>query len=271
MVSLSISGSSAASQQITQKSEALQKSSQRIASGSRLARPEEDAAGVAVSANLSALISRLEASSEGLQNLSSFAQTSDGYLSTVQQQLTRMSELAQRATDGTLSTIDRGAYDLEFQQLKEQIGTITQNASFNENFVFQNGVVSTGLENGATVSFKTSNTGSPASLGISALQIDSASNAQSSIVSLTQSIQTLSTRRAEVGADLSQIYFNLQNTRRSSSNTTESRGRIVDLDLAEETTRLSAQSILQKVSISILAQSNRHESGEFSPTLMAVF
>ena len=253
----SIDASLSASRQVVQQAEALQKSYKRIASGSRLAQPEEDAAGVAVSANLSALIARLEASSEGLQNLSSFAQTTDGYLSTVQQQLTRMSELAQRATDGTLSEVDRGAYNIEFQQLKNEIGTISQNASFNGTPVFQNGNVSTGLENGTTVSFKTLTTGSPASLGISALQIDTASNAQSSIVSLTQSLQTLSTRRAEVGADLSQIYFNLQNTRLSTTNTTESRGRISDLDVAEETTRLSRHSILQKASLSILAQSNK--------------
>ncbi|MES2307954.1 MAG: flagellin [Verrucomicrobiota bacterium] len=245
------------SRMVAQQTESLQKIFKRLASGSRLANPEDDAAGVSVNASLVARLSQLQASTDNLQNVSSFAQTTDGYLSTVQQQLSRMSELAQRSTDGTLSSSDLAANNVEFQDLKNQIATVTQDASFDGTPIFQNGSISTALDNGSTASFQTSTTGSPASLGISGLSVDTSSNAQTAITSLTQAVQTLSSRRAEVGADISQINFHIQNTATSTVNTADAQSRVSDLDVAEETTRLSMNSILQQASISTLAQSNQ--------------
>jgi flagellin len=256
MATLSMNASAPTSRQVTRQTESLDPSFKRLASGSRLANPEDDAAGVSLNASLAARITQLQASTQNLQTVSSFAQTTDGYLNTVQQQLTRMSELAQRSTDGTLSAADRGAYDIEFQQLKNQISTVTQNASFDGTPIFQNGSISTSLENGSTASFQTSSTGTPASLGISGSSVDTTNNAQAAIRSISQAVQTLSARRAEVGADLSQIQFHIQNSATSTINTEAAQSRVSDLNVAEETTRLSANSILQKASVSVLAQSN---------------
>ena len=72
----------------------LTRSIKRLASGNRLASPEDDAAGVAVSAKLDSSIRKRTAAVDGVQNLVSMAQTADGYLKAIQDQLTRMSELA---------------------------------------------------------------------------------------------------------------------------------------------------------------------------------
>lgn len=259
MPTLTSNSSIGASTSLNKLTESNQNSFRKLSSGSRLAIPSDDAAGVSVSANLSAALSRLQASSEGLQNVASFAQTTDGFLNTIQQQTTRLSELAQRATDGTLTADQRALYDLEFQQIKNQIGSISQNASFNGTPVFQNGSISTAVEGGSTVNFQTSTTGSPASLGISGLSIDTSANAQNAITSLNSAIQTLSTRRAQVGADLSGINFQIQNSRISSVNTAAANGRIRDLNIAEETTRLSQNSIQQNFATALLSQSNRSQ------------
>lgn len=256
MATLTPLQSSRTSNALSSTSESVQKSFQRIGSGSRLSIPQDDAAGVSVSANLQAALSRLQASSEGLQNVASFAQTADGFLNSLQQQTTRLSELAQRATDGTLTAEQRSLYDLEFQQIKNQIDTTTQNASFNGTPIFQNGSISTFVEGGSTVNFTTSTTGNLASLGIGASNLSTVANAQSAITSLNSALQTLSTRRAEVGADLSGIHFSLQNSRLSSMNTEISNSRIRDLNIAEETASLSQNKIQNQFSLSLLAQSN---------------
>ncbi len=109
----------------------LTKSIQKLASGSRLADPSDDAAGVAVSGNLTARIARLTAASQGAQDVVSAAQTTDGFLSSIQNILTRMSELAQEATNGSFSSSDRANYQTEFSTLQTQIDSIASNATFN--------------------------------------------------------------------------------------------------------------------------------------------
>src|SRR4051812_44726126 len=93
-------GAVSASFYLTQNNDALATSIRRLASGSRLAIASDDAAGVAVSGKLDARVKRLGAAAEGAANVISFAQTVDGFLKTIQDQLNRMSELAQRASNG---------------------------------------------------------------------------------------------------------------------------------------------------------------------------
>ncbi len=257
-------GASQAASAFTINTENQTRSFKKLSSGSRLANPSEDAAGVSVSANLKALLSRLTASSEGSQNVVSFAQTTDGFLNTVQQQVGRMSELAQRATDGTLDASSRAAYNIEFQGLKSQIDSITSNASFNGTPVFANGSVSTANADGTTQSFTTSNVGSTASLGIQNSAIDTQANAQAAIGSLNTAIQTLGGRRAEVGADISKFQFAIQNTQTQNLNVAEANSRIEDLDVAAESANLSRLNILGKASLSVLAQANTSQQSTLS-------
>jgi len=98
---------------LNQNTSALNSSIQELASGSRIADPANDAAGVAVSGQMTAAIAQLGAATQGAQDVISFAQTTDGFLSTIQQQLTRMSELAQEATNGAFGSADRANYSTD--------------------------------------------------------------------------------------------------------------------------------------------------------------
>ena len=124
---------------LTLNNESLNKSIRRLSSGSRLADPVEDAAGVAISGNFKASVRRLQSAVEGAQTMISFAQTADGFLNTIQQQLTRMSELAQRATNGSFGETDRANYQSEFSTLKNQISKIISNATFDGTTIFTAG------------------------------------------------------------------------------------------------------------------------------------
>jgi len=250
---------------LTQNNDALNKSIRRLASGSRLADPVDDAAGVAVSGKLTANTNRLAAASESAQNIISFGQTADGFLNTIQQQLTRMSELAERATNGAFGTADRANYAVEFDNLKSQINQLQTNAKFNGSSLFTSNAISTAIDAaGTTDSLKLSalstnsgtNTATQVFLDISSLQVTSTASAAAAIANLDSAINSVTTQRASINADIAKFNFHVANIRTEKINVESANSRIKDLDIADESTQLSKSNILLQASTSMLAQAN---------------
>jgi len=238
---------------LTVNNESLTRSIRKLSAGSRLADPTDDAAGVAVSGRMDANVKRLMAAVEGSQNMVSFAQTTDGFLSTIQQQLTRMSELAQRATNGAFGSADRANYNVEFQTLKSQIDSIASNASFNGTSLFAAGSVTVAINaDGATDTFQTK----AITLSLTNISIDTTSNATSAITALSSAIGLVTTRRAEVNTDISKFNFHITNIRTERINVEAANSRIKDLDIAAESSNLAKNNILLQASTAMLAQAN---------------
>ena len=201
---------------LNQNSANLNSSLTELASGSRLANASTDAAGVAVSGDMTARIARLGAATQAAQDVVSYAQTTDGFLSTIQQQLSRMSELAQSATNGAFGSADRANYATEFNTLLTQIDSIANNAQFNGSSLFVAGNVTVAIDStGTTDSFSTSTVGNSTSLGINGTTIDTTTAAAAAIGLLNTAITSLTSRRASVNADISKFNFYVQNMRRS--------------------------------------------------------
>ena len=97
----------------------LSKSLFRLSSGSKIVKPSDDSAGLAISSRIETKLKKINSSLENIGKAISFTQTQDGYLKTANKALTRMSELTLLAQDITKSEKDRELYDNEFQQLKE--------------------------------------------------------------------------------------------------------------------------------------------------------
>jgi flagellin len=246
---------------LNQNTNSLNMSISELASGSRLSDPSNDAAGVAVSGNMTASIARLGAASQAVQDVVSFAQTTDGFLSTIQQELSRMSELAESATNGAFGSADRANYATEFNTLKTQIDTIVNNAQFNGSSLFTGGSVTVAIDaNGTTDSFTTSTVGSTTSLGISNVTIGDTTNAASAIGLLNTAITSLTSRRASVNADISKFNFYVQNIATESTNLQAANSRISDVDVAAESTELAKNNILVQASSSMLAQANSSQA-----------
>ena len=117
---------------------ALQKSLQRLSSGSRIATPADDAGGLAVSMRLSAQIKRAKGVESNINNAISLNQVQDGALATAGSILDRMSELRSFADDVTKNTSDVANYNTEFQQLRNQLKNIV-NEQFNGISLFGGG------------------------------------------------------------------------------------------------------------------------------------
>jgi flagellin len=250
---------------LNQNTDNLNSSIQELASGSRLANPSTDAAGVAVSGDMTARIARLGAATQASQDVVSFAQTTDGFLSTIQQQLSRMSELAQSATNGAFGSADRANYATEFNTLRTQIDSIANNAQFNGSSLFVAGTVSVAIDSaGTTDSFTTSTVGNTTSLGINGTTIDTTTAAATAIGLLNTAISSLTSRRASVNADISKFNFYVQNQQTESTNLQAANSRIADVDVATESTMLAKNNILLQASSSMLAQANSSQNSLLS-------
>ena len=246
---------------LNQNTQNLNSAIQQLSSGSRIADPSTDAAGVAVAGQMTASIDQLTAAAQGAQDVVSFAQTTDGFLSTIQQQLTRMSELAQEATNGSFGSADRANYATEFTVLQTQIDSIATNAKFNGTSLFSAGTISVAIDaNGTTDSFTTSTTGNTTSLAINGITIGTTTAAATAIGLLNTAITSLTARRASVNADVSKFNFYVQNINTESTNLQAAKSSISDVDVATESTELAKQNILVQASSSMLAQANSSQN-----------
>jgi flagellin len=260
-----------ASNYLTQNNDALTSSIQKLASGSRIANPVDDAAGTAVSGNLTARIGRLQAAVQGVQDIISYAQTVDGFLNTLQNITTRLSELTQEMTNGAFGSTDRANYTVEASILTGQFQSIYTNATFNGTSLFGgnapvSNVIITVDSAGTTDSLTTSNTASVVSnvlnlilsiyTGGSAAAMTDNTVASNYIVSINSALTSITTERASVNANISKFNFFITNINTETVNVQAANSRIHDLNVADASTEESKNSILVQAATAMLAQAN---------------
>jgi flagellin len=110
---------------------ALATSLQRLSSGFRINSAKDDAAGLAISERFTTQIRGLSQAQRNANDGISLAQTAEGALAEVGNNLQRIRELAVQASNGTNSQGDRNALDAEVQQLKAEIQRVAEQTTFN--------------------------------------------------------------------------------------------------------------------------------------------
>jgi len=252
----------------------LQRSLNRLSSGSRINSSFDDAGGTAVSMKLSASIRRTEATLANVNNSVAFLQTQDGVLKNADKVLNRMSELAMLATDVTKSTNDLALYNTELTQLKDQL-ELMLSEKFNGISLFQSGANTT-FDTGTSaanltvvtshdgdqsfiitrsdLNFISTTVGTDASSG---MQINSNTGAQAAVTTIQAQIQNLATLRANNGAEQSRLSFAADMLSINKINLESANSRIVDVDVASESSQLARFNILQQAGTAMLAQANQ--------------
>jgi flagellin len=252
----------------------LQRSLNRLSSGSRINSSFDDAGGLAVSMKMSASIRRTDATLANVNNSLSFLQTQDGVLKTADKILNRMSELATLAQDVTKAPSDLALYDTELSQLKGQLNLMV-GEEFNGISLFDNGVSagSAGMDVASTLTVVTSHDGDQtvgitqvdlefisASVGTASgdgMDIGSFTGAQAAVATIQTAIQDLATIRANNGAEQSRLTFAADMLAVNKTNLEAANSRILDVDVADESTKLARFSILQQAGTAMLAQANQ--------------
>ena len=124
---------------------------QRLSSGLRINSAKDDAAGLAIASRMSTQINGLDQASRNANDGISLAQTTEGALQEVTNNLQRIRELAVQAANATNSVSDRQALDQEVQQRLSEIDRIALQTSFNGQKVLDGSFGSATFQIGANV------------------------------------------------------------------------------------------------------------------------
>jgi flagellin len=253
---------SLSSQNLSKSNMLLQKSLQRLSSGSKIASASDDAGGLAVSQRLAAALKRTDAQSANVSNALSFLQTQDGSLKSASDVLERMSELRTLASDVTKTSGDINNYLTEFQALQAEFSKVMAE-SFNGTSLFTSGTATGSLtvalsEDGSQtmtitqVAMLTNNFTTVLGGSIS----DIASFTNISTNAITSAISEMATNRANNGAQASRLQFALDSLAINHTNLEAANSRIIDVDVAKETTMLARNNILVQAGSAMLSQAN---------------
>jgi flagellin len=283
-----------ASYQLSKNNESLQKSLNRLSTGSRITKPADDAGGLAVAMKLKGSINRLKGVEANVGNAISFLQVQDGILESAGKIVDRMAELKALSQDVLKNSSDIANYNSEFANLQLQLKDMA-NTKFNGVSLFGTGVAfgsdNTNKKSIVTSADGTVNVSINQSQLLSALTIDTtgatngtslgsttfadaAGNANvftfaaattSDAISLgaieanvyTKALENIATLRSENGASVSRLMFSEEAATQRRTNLEAAHGRIMDVDIAAESTALAKYSILVQASASMLAQANQ--------------
>jgi flagellin len=267
-MSLSINTNSSASiaaSNLSGNNTMLQKSLQRLSSGTRIVDAADDAGGLAVSMKMSAAIRRTEATNTNLSNAQSFLKTQDGAFATATKVLTRMSELSILSQDVTKTTGDTANYQTEFGALQTQLSDLGA-GTFNGVSMFGTGATATTVTVYTNEDSSTSTTVSKAAFtgdvsmaaAISAgTSLANTSSSQAATTSINSALTALATMRAKNGAEASKLSFGQEMLVANKNNLEAANSRIIDVDVAAESTQLARYTILQQAGTAMLAQANQ--------------
>ncbi len=236
---------------------------QRLSSGLRINSAKDDAAGLAIATRMTSQINGLNQAVRNANDGISLAQTTESALGEVTNNLQRIRELAVEAANGTYSTADRAALDVEVQQRISEINRIATKTTFNGQKVLDGSLGSVDFQVGAnvgdtvSVDFSTIDA-TTATLGVATINVTgaTATNANAAITAVDTALTTVNTARSTLGAVQNRFQSTVANLQSISESTSSSRSQIQDADFAAETAAMSRAQILQQAGVSVLSQAN---------------
>jgi flagellin len=240
----------------------LAKSMQRLSSGLRINSAKDDAAGLGISDRMTAQIRGMNQAVRNANDGISFAQTAEGALAETTNCLQRMRELAVQSSNDTNTDSDRLSLNAEFAQLIAEIDRIANNTSFNGqtlldgNYSATAAIFQVGADAGQVISVTISGV-EASNLGVEALGVSAYTSAQAAISTIDTAIDSVDSIRGSLGAVQNRFESTIANLQSVSENLSAARSRILDADIAMETTAMVKSNILQQAGVSVLAQANQ--------------
>ena len=236
----------------------LNKSLQRLSSGLRINRAADDAAGLAIAEGFQSVVRGSRVAIRNSQDGISLVQTAEGALSETTNILQRIRELTVQSANGTNSTQNRQALNLEVLELLEQIDDIALDTQFNGTYVLSSAqtiTLQSGIFTSQVLAIEVSGA-KTSDLKVSTVQISSVASAVSAISTIDVAIQSLSTLRSRFGALQNRLEFTINTLGIQEENAAASESAIRDADIALETIRFTRNQILVSAGTTVLAQAN---------------
>lgn len=246
---------------MTQKS--LGKSIGRLSSGLRIQSAADDAAGMGISAVMTADIRSIGQAERNANDAISMIQIAEGAMNEQQNIMGRLRELAVQSSNGALSDNERAFIDVEQVQLVEEIDRISSVVDFNSfnmlgadagTFAMQVGKDAVAGIDTIDITFAATDS---TTLGVNAMDLGTAAGSQTALGTIDTAIAALSTGRANLGASQNRLEITVSNLRVEEENLTSANSRIRDVDVARETAALTRAQIMSQAGTAMLAQANQ--------------
>lgn len=242
----------------------LHKSLEKLSSGLRINRAGDDAAGLAISESLKSDIRALQQASRNAADGISMIQTAEGGLEEVSGILIRLRELAEQAATETLGSTERGYLDQEFQALVDEVTRIANSTEFNGTALLDGSAttldiqVGVGTTSTSQVSINLGSGMSATNLSIDTIDVTGTDNTNAllAIEAIENATALVSAQRAAFGAAQNRLESTIRNIGMTVENLSAANSRIRDVDIAAETSSMTAMQILQQAGVSVLAQAN---------------
>ncbi len=281
-----------AQRKLGESTQQLNESMTRLASGERINRAADDAAGLSISENQKSAMRSLSMAKRNANDGVSLVQTAEGGLLETNNMLVRLRELAVQAASDTISDRERAYLNQEFLQIKDEIDRIAMSTEYNGTRLLvgdselpsdiKRGQNSFPLEiqvnknyyeisdkieeknplNIIKVDFTKLNsfTSGDYSLkigkGEEGAQVGDKTRAQLSLAMLDGAVDSVNEKRSYLGSIQNRLMSTISSLDVQIENVTDAKGRIRDTDFAVETAKLTQATILQKAGLSVLSQAN---------------
>ena len=248
------------------------KNTEKLSSGYKINRAADDAAGLTISEKMRSQIRGLTQASSNAQDGISVVQTAEGALAEVQDMLQRMHELAIKAANGTNTSADRKAIDLEVKALTSEITRVAESSQFNTLTLLKGGFqrdIQVGAKNvGAQRIHISIKAMSASGLGVSYASVKMTdkmgSLARKAITKITKALAQVSEMRSKLGAIQNRLEHTIKNLDNVVENTTAAESQIRDTDMAAQMVEYTKNNILAQAGQSMLAQANQSTQGVMS-------
>jgi flagellin len=235
----------------------------KLASGSKITKASDDAAGLAISTRISSDVTTLQQAATNASQATSILQTADGGASNISDILARMKSLSSQSASGTVTDSSRAYIQSEFSELTSQIDSIASGTRYSGQSLldgsssFASGVsVLVGSDASDTITVSIDSITSSA-LGIGSLDISTLSGATSALDTLDDAIDTVSAARAKIGAQESRFNFSASSISTQTENLQSANSAITDVDVAAEQAKLSSAEVKTQAAVSAESAANK--------------
>lgn len=236
--------------------------SMALASGNRIVKAGDDAAGLAISEFVRGQVRGMQMARTNSFNAVSAIQVSEGGLNEISNILIRLRELGIQAASDNVGDTERGFLDLEAKNIISEADRIAKTTVFGDKRLLDGSGGEQTFHVGAfageenTISYDLSSDATASSLGIDGLSVSSKGDARDLLASVDNAMKTVGSMRANFGAIQNRLEATTNNLDTQIENLSAARSRLADTDVAKESSELASAQVLQQAAVSVLAQAN---------------
>ena len=254
-----------AQREMSEHTKSIENASGKISSGSRVRNASDDAASLSIGNKQKTSIRSQHQAIRNANDAIGQFQTAEGAMNEVGSMLIRLKELSLQASTGTLQDSDRGMLNNEYMQIRKEIERVARSTNFMGTNLLQDRsgkardfMIGINDNDNSRISFSGAEISvTEFNLGLVDSSIVNAEEARINLGHIDQAIETLSSKRAKAGSYQNRIQTAINNLETTNINETSAMSRIMDADMAYESSeKIRSEGKLNAAS-SVLAQSSQ--------------